>query len=205
MSSSSLGCAVGDDGNLLEETHIDFYNNPDDLVPISGPSTRAAAGKTRTQAASTLDSYITHTGSTHAPVELISGSRRSARIPRPSEKVRLAINATIPEKVTAGVKRRAEASLECTISHRRYTRASTDQSGEDTQAVPSEAEVDDVSGSKSDDASGCKSDDNDNLDEDAVSEAAYLDTKALGDADRSVIGFIFIFQFKYSLISSCVD
>ena len=103
------------------------------------------------------------------------------------------------------MKCQAEASLERTISCHRYTRASTDQSGEDTQAVPTEAEVDDVSGSKSDDVSGSKSNDNDNLDEDAVSEAAYLDTKALGDADCLVFSFIFIFQFKYSLISSYVN
>lgn len=45
MSSSSLGYAIGDDGNLLEETHIDFYGDPDDLVPISGPSTRAATAR----------------------------------------------------------------------------------------------------------------------------------------------------------------
>jgi hypothetical protein len=35
---SSEQCAVGSDGNLLPATEIEWFNDPDDKAPISGPS-----------------------------------------------------------------------------------------------------------------------------------------------------------------------
>jgi hypothetical protein len=189
-SNSTLGCAVGNNGDLLDETHIDFFNDPDDLAPISGPSYRSATAK-----ASTLDRYITRTGPTHTPAEMVAGSRRSTPIPHPSEKVKLAMDTNCPETVTAGAKRRAEASLQRTSAHCHFSKASTDQSDEDVNPTdkdvnptdkdvnPTEAEADDSNESAS----------KEEEEELEGNEAAYIHTKSLGDTDRSVSTFLFIF------------
>ena len=178
MPLSTLGCAVGEDGNLLDVTHIDFYNDPADLVPISSPSTRAAIVKV----SSNLDSYITCTRPTHAPSDLIPNSCCSTHISHPSEKAKMAMDANPDSTVAAGAKHQAEVSLKCTNAHcHPYMKAFTDESGEDS--IPTEAEAGGVSESES----GGDVDD----DEDEDAEAAYLDTKALGDADHLVCDFQF--------------
>jgi hypothetical protein len=185
ISMSSHGCAVGDDGNLLEATHIDFYNDPDDVVPISGPSSTGMAA-TSMAISSTLDGYITRTSPTVPPAVFIAGSRRSTRVPRLTEKAKLAMDSNCPETVAAGAKRRAEESLQRASTRRRFTgktMTSTDQSGNE---VSTEAEVDNYSESDSEEEG-----------EREKTEAAFAATKALGDADRLVSGFHTILPFKY--------
>ena len=84
--------------------------------------------------------------------------------------------------VAAGAKHQAEVSLEHTNAcHHPCMKAFTDESGEDS--IPTEPEAGGVSESES---GGDV-----NEDEDEYAEAAYLDTKALRDADHLVCDFQF--------------
>lgn len=81
------GCAVAPDGSLLSPSKIDFYNNSDDIVPISGPSLTAPmpSSATNTPSATTLDDFFAPSHSTAV--------RRTTRLSKPSARVRDAADA----------------------------------------------------------------------------------------------------------------
>ncbi|KAF8491036.1 hypothetical protein F5888DRAFT_1637772 [Russula emetica] len=74
------GCAVASDGSLLSPSKIDFYNDPDDAAPISGPSLMAPtvpSASISTSSATTLDNYF----ASHQPavvLAVITGKRKGS-------------------------------------------------------------------------------------------------------------------------------
>jgi hypothetical protein len=58
------GCAVGANGALLDTEQIDFYNDPDDLVAISGPlvsrplTAASSCTSMSSQVPTTLDTFL---------------------------------------------------------------------------------------------------------------------------------------------------
>lgn len=76
------GCAVGSDGQLLDASKIQFFNDVDDDNPISGPSNPAPTSLP-------IHPLFSRT----VPTRLVAGSRRTTRVSRPSAKVRDADNA----------------------------------------------------------------------------------------------------------------
>lgn len=83
----SRSCAVASDGSLLSPSKIDFYNDPNDDVPISGPSfTVPTAQSTSTipSSTTTIDSYF----ASHQPMDMLTNLRRTTRPSKPSAWVR---------------------------------------------------------------------------------------------------------------------
>jgi hypothetical protein len=66
------GCAVASDGSLLSPSKIDFYNDANDIAPISGPSLAALTALSAsmdTSSATTLDNYFM----SHQPAIKLAG------------------------------------------------------------------------------------------------------------------------------------
>src|SRR5260221_1737920 len=83
----SEGCAIGPDGGLLDETEIDWVNDPDDDVPMPMATTSSMVQRS-------LDSFVTK-----PPVP----ARRSTRAARPSTK------ATDPDNAMAIKRKTSDA------------------------------------------------------------------------------------------------
>ena len=77
----SESCAVRSDGTLKDASEIEWFNDPDDALPIQPP-----AQGSRPVASGTLDAFVQKDLST-----------RSGRVIRPTEKIR-ATNTNIPAK-----------------------------------------------------------------------------------------------------------
>ncbi|KAG2755215.1 hypothetical protein P692DRAFT_20640008, partial [Suillus brevipes Sb2] len=84
MSEPEAQCALNPDGSLKDAKDIVFYNDPDDAVPISAPSSSA-------QPPTDAFSVLLQTG--RKPVPLIAGARRSIRASKPSARLRDSDNA----------------------------------------------------------------------------------------------------------------
>jgi hypothetical protein len=84
-------CAVGPDGKLKDASDIDFFDDPDDDRPISGPSS-SRKGKQSGSWQVTLHEIV-------KPATLSGGARRSERARLPSIHVRRA-NGDIAEVAT---------------------------------------------------------------------------------------------------------
>jgi hypothetical protein len=85
--SSNSGCAVASDGSLLSPSKIDFYNDPDDVAPISGPSLIAPMAHLApmcTSSATTLKNYF----GSHQPAVKLAGVRHTTCPSKPSARVR---------------------------------------------------------------------------------------------------------------------
>jgi hypothetical protein len=188
---ASRGCAQDADGSLLDESQISWYNDVDDTEPIPSSSAATATSSTRTTpqlSASTLDNFLINV----PPTRVIAGSRRSARVPRPSAR------ATDPENTMAPahLRRKRSPSIEAPSRHRvRKIVLSSEDEGKATKSDDAEKEDSDVDhldkASEDDGTEG--NDDND----DADPEAAYQHTKSLGDADRKVC-----MQYPYFICAS---
>lgn len=161
-------CALGADGKLLDASEIQFFNDVDDDVPISGPSNPPPIP-------------IHPLFSRASPVQKVAGSRRTARVSRPSAKVIDPNNAE-----TISRKRKAES---IDVNPRPITRPTIldgdDISDDDDDNPPPLA-----SDNASDDETTDEVDhdihaDDDELD-DADAQLAYASTKEMGDADRTV-------------------
>jgi hypothetical protein len=76
------GCAIGADGQLLDASQIQFFNDVDDVAPISGPSNMST---TATQTAAARPIHPLFTG-THSPAHNVAGSRCTAHVSQPSTK-----------------------------------------------------------------------------------------------------------------------
>ncbi|KAG2029457.1 hypothetical protein BDR03DRAFT_1018361 [Suillus americanus] len=72
-------CALNPDGSLKDAKDIVFYNDPDDAVPISAPSSSA-------QPPTDAFSVLLQTG--RKPVPLTAGAQRSIRTSKPSARLR---------------------------------------------------------------------------------------------------------------------
>jgi hypothetical protein len=167
------GCAVSSDGSLLSPSKIDFFNDPDDIVPISGPSSTATTAPPAStgSSATTLDSYF----ASHQPAVKLAGVRRTTRALKPSARVRDAADA-LSDSAVAGKRKANHIPL-----HRRVARKivpdSDDSDGENDSDVsmPSLKDADDTG-----EATDCDGTDTDEA------QGAYDLTKEMGDADREV-------------------
>ena len=113
------GCAVGHDGQLLDASKILFYNDVDDVAPISGPSTS-------THTSTALHPIFTGL----APAIKIAGARRTNRISRPSTKARDPDNA---EASVLPVKRQSrDKQITRRIARKTITDTTSDSDKENT-------------------------------------------------------------------------
>jgi hypothetical protein len=85
--SGNSGCTVASDGSLLSPSKIDFYNDPDDVAPISGPSLIAPVAHLApmcTSSATTLENYF---GSHQPAAKKLAGVRHMTHPSKPSARV----------------------------------------------------------------------------------------------------------------------
>src|SRR6201996_2296973 len=84
------GCAVASDCSLLSPSKIHFYNDADDVIPISGPSLVPPGPSLSTSTVVTvLDNHFT----SQQPAIKLAGVRRTTRLSKPSARVRDAAEA----------------------------------------------------------------------------------------------------------------
>ena len=84
MATASDQCALAADGSLLDASAITFYNDPDDDTPLPNPPVTSTP----------LHPFFR---GSQAPAKFAAGSRRSARVARPSARI------TDPNNVEASV------------------------------------------------------------------------------------------------------
>lgn len=183
------GCAVGQDGKLLEATEIEWFNDPDDAIPLSKPLTAASSHSSmQSMAPATLDSFFSRSGS---PAVKIAGARRSQRVPRPSAKAAESSN-------RPGLKRKAtDNQNQRSTTRRRVTSSGSDTSDKDTE-LDQDIEANDDAMDEDVDDDGVVDDASQDVveekgpdEEDNDAEDAYQTTKAMGDLDRQVtVGFV---------------
>lgn len=171
---SDLGCALDKDGELMDASNITFYNDPDDDTPISGPP-----GSTTT---STRNMHPFFSGA-HSPAVVVAGSRRSARVPRPSTRVMDPDNAEANTSTAVTAKRLQKRKVDDAPSGRHVARRMIAESDSDLEEGNTNDNGDAVREDYTSDDAG--DGDPTDVDEDDV-EVAYASTKAMGDADREV-------------------
>ena len=104
------GCAVGSDGTLINASQIEFFNDPDTTILISGSSypltsmSSTSLTSVVSRVLSTLNIFIS---CSCAPAVITAESHCSAQVPQPSTKVTDPNNGALPETVSAGYKHKA--------------------------------------------------------------------------------------------------
>jgi hypothetical protein len=180
------GCAVSSDGSLLSPSKIDFFNDPDDLEPITGPSVMSPKlpALTGSSSASTLENYfVSH--DTHQPSVNTVGIRHTTRPLKPSARLREAAD-TLGNSTTTKKRKANNNEL-----HRRVVRKvvtdSNDSDGttDNDNSMPSPSAVMDTDPMV-----------RDGTDTDEV-QAAYDRTKAMGEADREVSHNLWMSRYLY--------
>jgi hypothetical protein len=167
------GCAVASDGSLLSPSKIDFYDDPDDVNPISGPSlvAQAAPSTSTCTSATTLDNYFT----SHQPATKLAGVRRTTRPSKPSARVRDAAHSLSDSAITRK-RKGSNVSL-----HRRVARKTVTDSDSSDVENTSDGSIPSLKDATNTD----ETTDGDGTDTDEA-EAAYQRTKEMGDEDREV-------------------
>ncbi|KAF7981725.1 hypothetical protein HWV62_32323 [Athelia sp. TMB] len=74
------------DGTLKDASEIEWFNDPTDDVTMSQPLGNAPSSSS--QAQGTLESFIRPRGAGVSPATPVAGTRRSARVTKPSANVR---------------------------------------------------------------------------------------------------------------------
>lgn len=177
---ADLPCALDANGDLLDASKMDWYNDHDDVEPmITRPSTPSSATSSIPISQAKLDWYLLPKGTRAAAVA--TGSWRSGRVSRPTK--RAIEGGGLPD-----AKRVAMAGQNVDVGITEDLFEAGDD-GEDDE-VPALME-----GSDSED------EEEDNV---AAQEAAYEKTKAFGDADReaSVLRFFHAFMLTSSIIQA---
>ena len=158
-------CALAPDGGLLDASAITFYNDVDDDTPLPNPMTTSTP----------LHPFF------QGPGNVVGGSRRSARVSRPSAHI------TDPDNVEApAVPRKRPAT--------RWAKVTDDDDGSEPHNESDNAEVslgddnDVVMGDASPEGGDITTEGEDGGGDTDVEivEEAYRSTKAMGDADRQV-------------------
>jgi hypothetical protein len=185
------GCAVAADGSLLSPSKINFYNDPDDVNPISGPSFSAATApaSTKTLSATRLDNYF----APQQPVVEAAGLRRTNRLPKPSARVRDAADA-LGDSTTSG-KRKATNTFHRRVV-RKITPNSDDSDEENSDSGPNSSPMRSSAMSLKTTDDTEKATDIDGTDTDEV-RAAYDQTREMGDEDRKVSLIILMTCYTY--------
>ena len=157
-------CAVRADGTLKDASEIDWFNDVDDDKPIPD----LPANQIPSSSSTTLHPFFT---GSRAPAIFVAGTRRSARVPRPSTRM-LDPDNIEGSSITTAAKRKATDNMRTTgrlVVRKVSTEAtSSDDDGSDDDANPSVIVDGDVMETEDD------------------PELAYMSTKVMGDADREV-------------------
>jgi hypothetical protein len=82
--SHSESCALDVNGNLMEASEISWQYDPDDPQPPN--LTNTSTSTSSTPAPSNVFDVLMDKG--HAPSNVVAGTRRSARVPKPAQKIR---------------------------------------------------------------------------------------------------------------------
>jgi hypothetical protein len=189
---SNRGCAQDADRNLLSPSKIQWFNSPDDDIPISGGThpadtlpapvsadlgpQRPAASSAKTTMPTTLDCFFPSAN----PASSEAGTRRSGRTIRPSTKVTDPDNAEL-HVLSVGTKQKA-----CTGGSRpcQVRKVVLDSDGSDNEVIGGDsqegktADVDNLT---------VEPMENESTNEDLEDvEVCYASTKALGDANCKV-------------------
>ena len=182
-------CALDSDGNLLDAAHIEWFNDPDDKVPISGPAQPLTAMSSLSSTTpTTIGMFFHNLGS---PTMKVAGARRSRRATRPSTKI------TDPDNTASSSKRKAapDVARASTSRRRRVVSPVTSDADHDTDTEPTSEFVDTEKedgvandNKDADDNEDAVADDNedDGVDGEEHIEDGYLQTKAMADSDRKV-------------------
>jgi hypothetical protein len=221
---ASPGCAIGPDGQLLDASEIEWVNDPDDLIPIPPPATATAsrepsANLSREPSVTTLDRFFMKTPA----ARIVAGSRRSARVPRPSGRVTDPNNTML---LATATKRKENPSGSTDTTHIPRRRRQTIESNSDEDSMDqsnvgivqrpvgiqqsaarvegsvARGELIDVDSDMEDNTNG---DEDSDCGDDA--EADYQYTKVLGDADRMVssVTIIMASYANWSEVHACKD
>ena len=168
------GCAVASDGTLLSPSKIDFYDDPDDVAPISGPSLTlptALSASMGTSSAATLDGYF----ASHQPT--VEGVCRTTRTSKPSARVQDAAD-SLNNSVISRKRKRSNVSL----NHHVARKIALDSDGSDVENL-SDAPTPSLRVKAASDPDQTTDGDGTDTNE---AEAAYQRTKEMGDEDRKV-------------------
>lgn len=157
-------CALAADGSLLDASHIVFYNDPDDPLPLS-------------LVAPNVPIHPFFAGAP-APGMIIAGSRRSTRATRPSTRLMDPDNTE-----TYNLTRKRSATLTTSTE-------AAERSARRARVADSEDEVNDDDDDDGD--RGSENTREEDTDGDEQIEEAYQFTKAMGDADREVILYLLL-------------
>jgi len=170
-------CAVAADGSLLDASDIIFYNDPDDDNPL--PNSNSATTSTQVHP-------FFRRGP--APSKIVAGSRRSARVARPSARITdpnnlEASGSAVTRKRSATVTASAQGSLHA--ARRAKLTDSDDESEHDNEMDNAEADAGDDDDVGTGNVTTEEEGGGDSTDVEHVEEA-YCTTKAMGDADRRI-------------------
>jgi hypothetical protein len=174
--SSNSGCAVTSDGLLLSPSKINFYNDPDDVAPISGPSLIALMAHLApmcTSLATTLENYF----GSHQPAVKLAGVRRMTRPLKLSAQVWEA--AGLPSKLAISRKHKGTSvsPYHC-LAHKVMLDSVSDSP--DVNST-SEGSIHSEAANDTTDSDGT------DIDEKLLQvQAAYHQTKEMGDEDHEV-------------------
>ena len=179
---SSNQCAVGTDGNLLDESETIWYNDAEDLVPIAPAASQVPSTSSALKA--TTHHPFFNGGSTPRPAVSVAGAHRSSCVSKPSKCI-LDVN-------NAELQAESKSSKRARIAHKAVQSESEDESSKRAhiahKAVQSESEDEASITHASDDVGGdtdVEMEDSDPI----IAEDTYALTKAMGDQDCKVSAY----------------
>ena len=164
---SSDQCAIGTNGKLLDGSEIVWYNDAEDQVPINPKATTSSSAPKTT----TLHAFF-NSGTAGTPAVFDAGARRSSRISKPSKRVLEANNGNPPE-----------SSKRPRIAHKQVIEYESEDEASMTSSnagVDTDVEIEDepISAGMGDLINA---------------EECYASTKVMGEQDRKVSAFDFIY------------
>lgn len=193
------GCAVGPDGKLLDAKDIKWYEDADSSEPINHTTTPSVS-VTTANSSNTIHPFFR---GDPAPAVVATGSRRSGRAIRPSNRIidpdnSEALSFAAVHKLNAPIPR--PNNVEASPTHKR--KASRTMAGGDGagRRINRKIGVDDKESSDGSEISDYEPDvaehpvtsdiEAGDTEPDEDPELAYVSTKAMGDADREVSRFV---------------
>jgi len=163
---SSDQCAIGNDGKLLDESKIVWYNDAEDSIPIASVAAQGPPSAPSTSSAPKATTLHAFFKGGPTPAVFVAGARRSSRVSKPSKRV-LDVNNAEPHP---------EPSKRARIARKKAESEFEDEDGSEDEASATHAS----------DAGG---DTDVEMGDSITAEDAYASTKAMGDQDRKVTSF----------------
>ena len=169
------GCAVASDSSLLSPSKIHFYNDADDVIPISGPLLvpPGPSLSTSTLSVSTVVTVLDNHFTSQQPAIKLAGVRRTTHLSKPSARVRDAAEALNTLATTGKCKANNFAP-----QHHVICKTIPDPNTSDND-IKSASDEPNKTTDDARESTECDSD------TDSV-QAAYDRTREMGDGDRKV-------------------